>query len=94
MQNRRHVSQVLADRKVPYHESIAEIVQVPGGPIDDPIFENHLVGQLMVKIQQRFDRIAYLFLDKLRNIVEPGTDLIEILLQALLIVRHVPNPPP
>jgi hypothetical protein len=77
---------MVGHREMPDHEAMAEPIQGAGFPVHDAVLEDDLAGQGVIQAEKGLNGIPDLFLKELRNGPNPGADLLEIPLQALLVV--------
>jgi hypothetical protein len=73
-------------RQVPDDETVAKVVQRPGLAIDDPVVENDLTGKGLIEIEERLHGVLDLVFQQIGDCTHPGTDLIQIPFQALLVM--------
>jgi hypothetical protein len=69
-------------------ERVALAIQRANGAVDGQVAEDDGAGQLAVVRQQRLDGVLDGLLDLGADLSHPLADVIEVVLQALLVVRH------
>ena len=74
--------------KVPNDEPVTELVESPGLPVHDSVFQDDLIREIWIHGKEGLDRVSDLVLHQIANSLESGADLFQILLQAFFVTCH------